>query len=296
MIDTVIPSKEGISINLMKEHVKPFHVMPDRNNETMALGAVVGNTVTAPMTVTQEGPFQGQNLVCESDLFTTTGDHNFIVEMKMNSSDKPLMNRPVHGNTVFGSQSYPMVLPEWLYVSEHASIQISVQNRVAVANDVRPMIGGRRFYPQAANSSKLNNFLKQEKKRGIVSMPFFLTNKEETNITLAAGATNFFYFPADPDAWFDVYKIAGIAYDTVLGTPTGTYDFFIRDAETGRRISTGLLSSQLAVGTGLQPYVFCESWLIPPKMEIEMEVTNTTAAGANALEAFVTLIGRKIYV
>ena len=296
MIDTVIPDKNGrLYINGLKNHVKPFHLMPDPDNAEMALTNVIGNTNSQPMTMSQEGPFQGMSLIAESDLFTLGADHGCLVELQDAGSLKPLMNRPCHMNCVFGTPNFPMVLPEHLFMDEFRALQITLQQATALANNIRPQIAGRRFYPGSANSKKMNKFIIKLKKRAIVSLPFFLTN-EEDNIVLAAGATNSFFFPADPDAYFEVFKMTHFSYDTTLATPTGTFDFELRDAETERRLSNGLMSTQLNLGTALQPYVFAESWLIPPRMRIEMRVTNTTAAGANALLAYVVLIGRKIYV
>ncbi len=282
-------------MNDTKQFVQPFFLTPDAPNQTMALAAAAAAQAHAPMTVTQEGPFEGYALVMQSTRFTQIGDHDMTVMITDSGSRKQLMNRMVHANTIFGTPQFPMVLPERLFLHENRSLRIQLQNIGANAQNVRPVIVGRRLYATSAAAGTLDDFIKKLLERSQVTTPYFLTTEEDIDeLTVAAGATSFF-LPMDADAYFECFKITAVAYDTTLGTLTGTFDLIIRDAETRRELETGNMSNQLVVGTGLQPFILPESWVIRPKQRIEIQVTNTTATGNN-IDVFFTLIGRKIYV
>jgi hypothetical protein len=209
-------------------------------------------------------------------------------------SRKQLMNRPVHSNTIFGTPQLPMVLPERLFMHENRSLTIRFQNIFNNANNVRPAIHGRRIYATSARSGVLDEFIKDISERAEVTTNFFLTTTEEVDDLVAATPTSYF-FPIDADAYFECFKMSYVAYDTVLGTATGTFDYILRDAETRRELETGNLSELLGLGTGLLPFICAESWLIRPKQRVEIVITNTTPSG-NPIDIYFTMIGRKIYV
>ena len=296
MIRTILEADDGsLRLNDVKTYVRPFWLTPDAPNQALALAAVVGATAYAPITVTQEGPFQGYSLLMQSDLFTAAGDHSCTAMITDSGSRKRLMNRPCHCNTVFGSSNFPMVLSERLYMHENRSLTIQLQNLFAVANTVRPVIAGRRVYSTSAASGVLDDFIADLGERSQTTTPYFLTTTDDiAALTIAAGQTSYF-FQTDADGYMEVFKIAAVAYDHTLGTLTGSFDWTIRDGETRRELMSGNMSDQLGMGDGLQPFILPESWLIRPKMRIEIQITNTTAS-TNALDAYITLIGRKIYV
>lgn len=296
MFKTVVKSEDGkLYINDVKRFVRPFFLTPDAPNQTLALAAAANSQAYAPMTVTQEGPFQGYSLILQSDRGELVGDHEATVLMTDSGSRKQMMNRPVHANTIFGTPSFPMVLPERLFLNENRSLTIRFQNLFANANNIRVNIAGRRMYQSSAESGMFDKLISDLTKRTVVTTPYFLTTTEDiTALTVAAGATSYF-LPTDADAYFEVFKFAAVAYDNQLGTLTGDFDIIIRDAETRREIETGNMSNQLIMGNGLAPFVLPESWLIRPKQRIEIVVTNTTATG-NPLDAYITFIGRKLYV
>jgi hypothetical protein len=296
MINTILPQKDGsLRVNDIKSFVRPFWLTPDAPNQTMALAAIVANQAYSPMTITQEGPFQGLSMILQSDRFTAVADHECTCLIQDSGSRKQLSNRPVHANTIFGTSELPMTLPERLFMHENRSLTIRFQNIFNRANNIRPAIAGRRIYATSARSGILDEFILDISERAEVTTNYFLTTTEEINaLTVAAGATSFF-FPIDADAYFECFKMASVAYDATLGTMTGSFDFILRDAETRRELETGNLSNLLGSGTGLLPFICPESWLIRPKQRVEIQITNTTPSG-NPIDVFFTMIGRKIYV
>jgi hypothetical protein len=296
MFKTVLKSEDGkLYINDVKRFVRPFFLTPDAPNQTLALAAAANSQAYAPMTVTQEGPFQGYSLVMQSDRFGLVGDHEATVLITDSGSRKQMMNRPVHANTIFGTPGFPMTLPERMFLHQNRSLTIRYQNLFANANNLRPVISGRRLYQSSAESGMFDKEIKKLTKRTLVTTPYFLTTTEDiTAQTVAQGAVSYF-LPTDADAYMEVFKISAVAYDATLGTLTGEFDIIIRDAETRRELETGNMSNLLICGNGLTPFILAESWLVRPKQRIEVVITNTTATG-NPLTAYLTFIGRKLYV
>lgn len=297
MIPTVIKTRsKRLFINGIKKFVRPFDLTPDSPNQTMQVAALANDQDFQPMTVTQEGPFQGYEFVEQSDRFEAVGDHEHTIEITDSGSKKRLSNEPQHANNVTGTPEFPMVLPERLFLHEQRSLTIRVQNIFNRANDIRFKIHGRRVYQSSAASGDLDDLIDDLIRRSTVTISFFLTTTDGVveALTVAEGARPVF-FQTDADGYFEVFKMTAIAYDTVTQLANGTFDFIIRDAETRRELESGPMSDQLSWGTGLQPHILCESWLIRPKMRIEMEITNTTPTG-NPIDVYLTMVGRKIYV
>ena len=296
MFKTVVKSNDGrLYINDVKRFVRPFFLTPDAPNQTLQLAAVLNSQVFNPLTVTQEGPFQGYANILQSTRFTAAADHECTALITDTGSRKQLSNRPVHANTIFGTPGFPLVLPERLFLNENRSLTVRFQNIFANLNNLRMMISGRRLYQSSAESGMLDDYIKKLQKRTLVTTPYFLTTTEAI-VNLAAGATQSYILPTDADAYFECFKITQVNYDRTLpagNINAGSYDFIIRDAETRRELETGNLSDQLATGNGQVPFVLAESWLIRPKQRIEIVITNTHA---NAIDIYLTIIGRKLYV
>jgi len=296
MIPTILKDADGnLCVNDAKQFVKPFSLTPDAPNASLALAAAVAAQASAPMTITQEGPFEGYSLIAQSTRFTAVGDHECTCMITDNGSRKQLMNRECHANTIFGTPNFPMVLPQRMFLHENRSLRIRFQNIFANANAVRSVIHGRRWYPTSAASGYIDEEVRKLLERSQLATPYFLTTEGVIDeLTVAAGATSYF-LPSDADSYFECFKMAAVAYDTTTNTITGTFDIIFRDAETRRELETGLLSNQLCIGTGLTPFILAESWLIRPKQRVEVQITNTTASGNN-IDVYLTFIGRKIYV
>lgn len=294
MFKFLVPQKDGTFItNKLKSFVRPFFLTPDSPNQEMALAGGVGQQATQPISISQEGPFQALSLLMQSDNFTATGDHLCTVMITDAGSRRQLMNRPIHANTIFGTPEFPMVLSERLLLHEERSLVIRLQNLGVGANDVRPVLAGRRIYQSSANIGDLDEWVIKNLKRTEVTMPYFLTTQNEIE-DLAHNTPTTFIFPSASDSFMEVFAITGIAYDVVAGTPTGTFDIIFRDAKTRREIESGPMSDALVVGTGLQPFRLPESWVIEPRQNIEIELTNTTASTED-IDVYLTLIGRKVY-
>lgn len=295
MFRTIIPSKDGtVNINGLKMFVRPFWLTPDAPNQTLNLAAVVGAPAYAPLTIGQEGPFEGQSFICESTRFTAVGDHEFLVMLEDTGTRKQLSNRMLHANTIFGTPGLPLVLPEYLFLHERRSLTVRMQNIFANANAVRFCIAGTRVYTSSASSARLNKWVNDRLESAQVSSFYCLTTTDDVdNLTVAAGATSYF-FPGDADGYFECYRMNAVAYDATLGTMTGTFDFILLDAETGRQLSSGNLSNLMATGNAMLPHVLPEAPLWRPTQRIEIRITNTTPTG-NPIDVYFTMIGRKVY-
>ena len=282
-------------LNDAKRFIRPFVLTPDApNNNGMAINPAVGASITAPSSITQEGPFEGFHLIADSTTFRAVGDHQCTVMMRDMGSQKYLMNRVVHANTVFGTSQFPCLLKEFMFLEEERSISWTFQNLFPVANNIQPIISGRRFYQSSAGNAPLNAYITKRKLRYIKTTPFFLT----TNLPLviAAGQTVPFQMTVDPDGAFDGYAFSAVWYDTTLGAGflnTGTFTWELRDSESRRSLMTGRMNEQLALGDGRLPFQLPESIYVMPNMRLELEVTNTHP---NPLSNSFTILGKKFYL
>lgn len=297
MIPSIVKGVDGsFFINKVAYYVRPFWLTPNTPNSVMPLAAIVDDQASAPMSINTDGPFEAQSLVCQSNLFTAGGDHQFTVMISKPGYDQTLMNRPVHANTIFGTPQFPFVLPMPLFLLEEESLQIRLQNIIGNLNAiVRPVMHGTRYFRVASRSKALKELIEERELMNAVGAPFFLTTSEAiSGLTIAAGDVNKPYeFLTEPDMHFEAFKMTAVALDTVAGTLTGTFDFNLFDSDTGRQLSTDPLSSVLAIGDAQQPMIFGTPWLIKPNQRIKLEVTNTTPTG-NAINIYITLIGRNI--
>lgn len=296
-LDTIFENKKTgeLTINGMKQFVRPFWLTTDAPNEELDLAAVAGNQALAAINVDGEGPVEARTFLLESDRFTAVGDHEALVEISAEGGKKSLMNNPIHANTICGTPGLPLVLPEWLFLHANAPLTFRAQNIFANANSLRFAMGARRMYPLSTADASLNDLVQEMSDRAQWTMLYFMTTSEEIDgLTVAAGATDYF-FEVEADAYYEVFRIAAVCYDETLGTMTGTFDFDLFDSPSGRKLHSGPLSNQLAVGTAQLPYICPDSWLIQPKQRVKIEVTNTTPTG-NPIDLYFTLLGRKIYV
>lgn len=298
MIPAIIKDDYGQKwINKSKKFFKPFFLTPDQDEDDgiLTLAAQIGATAYSPVTVTQEGPEDIYAFIMASDRFRAFGDHACLVDIIDDATGKHLMNRPVHANTIFGTPEFPAVLSEYYYLNEHRAFTIQLQNLVNAQNNIRAMFDSKRIYTTAAESGYVNERVAELMERSVGTMPYFLT--PDTDVELAAGATQTFRFPSDADSYIEIFKMAFVGYDTDDPAPNlnGRLEFTIRDAETKRDLHTGTLTDETAMGTGETPFVFPESLLILPRQQTEIVITNQTPA-AHAAEFYITMIGRKIYV
>lgn len=281
-------------LNGVKEFVPPFILTPDEPNQRVTLNAAVNATETVTMSVSQEGPVQVKNWTMQSDRFTAVGDHEATIDIYDSGARRNLMNRPIHLNTMMGTPEYPGILPEWLFLHETRSLRIQFQNIFANENTLRMAAQGRRFYKSSARAGDLEDMIQKILERQAMTHTYYLTTTEEVS-ELAYGDSDTWKF--DPTTeWFCIYKITSIAYDDETGDviESDAYDIRFQDAKTGRDISNDTLSSDLITGTALYPWALPESWLIPPKKEMTVEIENTNPFG-NSISVYITLIGVKVY-
>lgn len=281
-------------INGIKEFVPPFVLTPDDPNQRVTLAAAVNDTETVVMSVSQEGPVQIMNWTMQSNRFTAVADHEATIDIYDSSANRHFMNRPIHLNTMMGTPGFPGLLPEWLFLHENRSLRIQFQNIFANENTLRLNGQGRRFYKSSARAGDLEDRINKILERQAMTHTFYLTTTEEIS-DLAYGDSDTWKF--DPTTeWFVVYKVTSLAYDTQRSEMVDSDAFNIRfqDAKTGRDISNDTLSSDLITGTGLYPWVLPESWLIPPKKEMTVEIENTNP-WENPIDVYITLIGVKVY-
>lgn len=285
------PVSKELVINPLKHNTFPYWLCTDPPN-TVAVVAAAGASNEIPMTVTQEGPFEGFAFVGQR-----TNPVNVVIEDR--ASKKSFMNRMVHLDTILGGTSgaagdadlglKPYILPQTIFLHQRRSLTVNFTDIGVAGSNVRFAIAGRRFYPAAAGSPELAKFIEKKIKRYAVAMPYFLTTDNPAAF-LGAGVQTF-RMSVGSDGHFVGYKVSYVS--TLAG---GDPTIYFSDAETGRIImngvpNAGIMQAADSMGTGHFPMVFAEPWFIERNGGINLTIQ---AFGAGTL--FVTIAGIKLYV
>jgi len=280
----------SLEINPLKHMTFPYYLCTDPPN-TVAVVAAAGISGMIPMNVTQEGPFEG---MC----FTGQWNNPVTMTIEDRSARRVLMNQPIHIANIVGGTAgaagdgdvkiAPFLLPQTLFLHQRRSLSVNFTDLGVAGANVRFAIGGRRFYPSAAGSKKLDNFIKKKLERYNIAVPYFLTT--DNPAVFAGAGTATFRMSVGPDGHFVGHKIM---YVTNLGADPTMY---LSDAETGRIIMNGLPAAGImqaadAMGTGMGPYIFPEPWFIERNGAINLTIT---AAGAGTV--WPCIAGVKLYV
>lgn len=279
-----------LEINPLKHATFPYYLCTDAPNTVVVVPAGGNTSAPTPMTVTQEGPFEG---------FYLTGQYNNAVMIRIQdqAAKRMLMNREIHWDTIVGGTGgaagdgdlgiRPFILPQTMFLHQRRSLIVDFRDLAAAGANVRFAIGGRRFYPTAAASNDLQKFIKQKVDRYGVATPYFLTTDAQVNI--AGPGTTTWRMSVGAEAHFVGYKLSYVT--TLAADPT----FYLTDAETGRVIMNGntvagIMQAADGIGTAQFPYIFPEPWFIERNGAINLTLT---AAGAGIF--YFTIAGIRIY-
>jgi len=296
---------EGYYINPTKRHVRPFWPLPKAAAEQALVLAAAGTPGDTVPHVQYQVDTQGHYEIAYT-MFAATSP-NFLVQIFDGGNvNKSLMNREVHARTIAGSARRPLIWPETYFLNvEDAprTISVSFRNLSALSNTVRWAFHGRRWYhkeaPPNVQEAIFKKFERMEK-----TYTYFLTlslpesqygpsTPEGANppaITLAAGQTlqenSAPIFWATDEADTEVFKTTVFA-----SQGPGSFEFQLREAQSGRTLSNGFVSDVNGWGDGEFPFVLPETFLMERNYKVLFEVRNLSGA-ENRI--FPTLIGRRL--
>lgn len=274
----------GISfLNELKRFVRPYWLVPQNTDNLQGQIAVLangtGNFVLSP---DQNGPFEG---------FYFTSEHggDMLVRINDGGSRRNLMNRDVHMDTIMtpvpGGQR-PFLLPEGLWIQQRRSLAFTFTDISGVAQTVRPVLHGRKFFLKQAKPGLAAKFVARRDMIQAVTTPYFYTTDNAVNLPLVNTTSQPANITISDEGHFVAHKITCVS--------DGPFDFIIRDGRTGQSLSGAIrISNTSATGTSRFPYVFPEPWFIERSSQIIIEFTNRFAGGANNI--FMTWSGRRVY-
>jgi len=275
-------------VNPMKGHVRPYYLLPKQPNTTLALAGAnaVGELL---FEVDLEGHFEWESLVTSPQDAPAS-----LVQVVLNLFDAQkqrfLSNRPVHFQTIAAIVDRAFRLPEpYLF---NVGDGIRTMNVLAKKLDsgsftLNLAMLGRRYYhvespPHIAR--KFDEVIGNDERAHVYFMTYKEVAGDGTPPVIAAGGQETFHFRADDDADSDLHKL-------MVPAGTGDFSFTLREADTNRQLSNGLISRQMGWGDAEFPFYFADTYLLGRSKELIFEVTNESG---DDLQIFATIAGRRL--
>jgi hypothetical protein len=273
-----------VSLNELKKYVLPWQLVPQNlgnNTGTLAVpGNAVRNIVLEP---DQNGPFEGMYLTCD-----VYGSPLILVRLHDAGYNRDLMNRDVLVQTIMtpipGAQD-PFILPETFWIEQRQSLIMTFTDFSALANSVRPVFHGRKFFLRQARAGLADKFVAKRRQQRKITTPYFYTTDQAVTLAAAAVATRANITISD-EGHFVAHKITFWS--------DGPFEYRLIDGENGQSTSgTVFINSTSGAGTAARPYILPEPWFIEKNRQLILEMNNLFAGGANRV--FFTITGRRVY-
>lgn len=313
-----------ILVDPAKRHVSPFTLLTEPEEVevpgadpmgTLSTGQVLlrGGVVSQPaiLPIDNKGPFE----LCyiHSVARFTAGERSgqpasqYTVVVYDPEFQPLLMNREIHVRTMaggFGSSlgdtfgnepvnsagGRPLVLPETLFMEPEdagRAIMVGFRNLTGDPIKVRMTFHGIRYYDLASYRSA-----RKEKEdmygKGRTAWPYFLTT--DTNINMAADATNDFDIRITDEADMEIFKAAKYSdaeFLFRLMEKAGS-----RFLDSGGTNVLGSIHSSLGFGDAEFPFIPYETMYFERNYKLILRVSNTIGGGQNRI--WPTFIGRRI--
>ena len=291
---------DGYYINPVKPHVRPFWLLPSREDEKLirltAAGTAGDTAKLIEFKIDTQGHFEAAYL-----MFKATSPDFFVEILDGGNNQAGFQNSEIHASTIAGDAKRPFTLPEtWFFNTQDAprSIFMNFRNRSAAPNDIRWVFAGRRWYhkesPYIVQEAIERRFLRTEK-----TYTYFLTNQPfptpsaPPGIPIAAGASVIEnaapIFKATNEADTEIYKLMIFAVDDQGAD--ADFTFALREQQSGRTLSDGQVHVSNGWGDGQFPFVLPETFLFQRNYELIFEITSLSA---NPITIFPTLCGRRL--
>jgi hypothetical protein len=240
-IQTILRDNQGrLFLNPAKEYIRPFELPMDQPNRTVIL-ASGGQGGPIPMTARLDGPIELyyiKVLVTNAQgVALTTYDIDWQIEHA--GKRKVFSNRVMPLSATAGDAGRPYVLPETIFIPAVQSINVSFFNRDLAERRVTLVMGGVKFYHQAAPGDVRKDLLSYVERRERTFTYWLLT---DSLIVLTANEANrSALMTIADDADMEVFKLTSKS--------TGIWQTEIRDSEYDRSLTGGVkLQSSLLFG------------------------------------------------
>jgi hypothetical protein len=292
----------GYYINPVKRHVRPFWLVPTLESEqviTLAAAGTAGDRINnIQFDVDTQGHFEIAYFI-----FQATSPEFVVMIADGGNNNKQMMNAEIHARTIAGTARRPLIIPETYFLNVQnakRTFVMSFRNLSPAPNSIRWCFHGRRWYhkesPPEVQRAIENRFGLMEK-----TYTYFLTLQQNPpsinpntpeganlpGLTLAPGEALFEnsapFFKSTDEADTEIHKLTY--------TATGSFEFQLRERQSGRTLSNGFIRVESGWGDGEFPFILPETLLIERNYELLFEVRDLSGS-PNII--YPTLIGRRL--
>jgi len=273
----------------------PFWLTTDPPNQQVTIGAGA-QTTSYPMSYRYDGPFRGHYL-----LYSTDYDDLLVnIVDGRDSYSYTMRGQWVHIQTIASADpGFPAILPEALVLQHRSHISVNFQNLDGI-NDAHTkfMCQGFAYEPNRIVTDSLRNQVAGTLDRMRYMRPHFATF-DDGMVTVVGGTTVRSYLTIDDAGYFEVFKLAAVAYEKgtvtdITAAVARTLLFQIFDY-SGRQWTNGNtpdLPYTLIAGSGARPNILPAREMLPPKTQVTVEITNNSVTD---VDVYFTFIGRRIF-
>lgn len=281
-VPTFKRTKDGeIYVNPEKQYLQPFELPIDAPNQVVNLpaGARVG---PLPMTARWDGPIEifyikASVLNVEPGVYDQVYDIDILIDAP--GKRKRLMSRRIPLRAIAGDGSRPYILPESILLPNPQSLDITLFQNGAAAQDVEITFGGIKYFPNSA-PNKLREQLYGYAQLRERTYAYFLTTDEP--ITVTPGGVDIINLMTMPDdADMEIFKLTCAQS---LPYPAGqqTFRTRIRDMVTDRAITGAKIIAPNLFGAhinsvtdvggsgGILPYRFATTLMMRRSTQMEL--------------------------
>ena len=270
-----------LRVNPAKMFVQHYTLLPDAPNQAVTIAA---NATSAPLVFTgpQEGPFEGFLLAGRGT--------SLALGVTFDFRRRNLQNYPIHGQTILGGQVpaatgfLGYVLPETLWLLPKETLVVQLQDLSGQENTVKLAIHGR-IYTVGATPAAVKNtpdVLKLANQADQQSTPYFYTTHNPP-LSLTALQTQSPSIHVGQDGAFELHKIGSVS--------TGAFSIQLYDPNSGRKLTSSAVHSDLITGNAYFPFILPEPLFIKRNANINFDITDLTGA-PNTI--YLTFAGRRI--
>lgn len=231
-VKTLLRDQKGrVYVNPEKDYLRPYELSPDLPNQIVSIAAN-GQAGPFPLTAKHDGPiecFYLKTVVYDSNDVPLT-NYNIDFQLQAATKRKILSNAPIPLIACAGDAGRPYVLPESIFIPAISALQVTFINRDNAIRKVEFVIGGIKYYVNAAPQKERGELANYQQRRE-ATYAYFMTTDEA--VVLAADEEDADYFMTIPDDTdLEVFKLSAQA--------TGAFRCSIKDAESDRTVTNGV--------------------------------------------------------
>jgi len=283
-VETLIqePSGKIAGVDPRRLYDLPFALLTNPPNNFVAVPANSSSPLTA-ITVSGEGPCEIANLAHEK-----LGECRVSMQIQDGETQRGLMNRACHIDTIFGSGQQPYWLPESLYIDELRSLIINFTDLSGVANQVAVNMGAARYLALQVDPY-MEGIRKRLEERQYMATPYFYTFDPGVAVIPAGGTLTSTITVGQRDH-FQLHTL------TVVATSMA-FDIQIIDVARGESLidapnnTTRQVAAGVILGSANFPYKFHTPRLINIGQKLDVIMTDRSGAQNTV---YLTLGGRGI--